>query len=84
VRKGVPRSGRCEILRSIICTFVSFFFSVVALYLMRGRYRYGTMIVFANYLIERREPREGPETTFPEWLREHREITKLLGRRSLD
>uniref|UniRef100_A0A8H7Y3N0 Inositol hexakisphosphate-domain-containing protein n=1 Tax=Psilocybe cubensis TaxID=181762 RepID=A0A8H7Y3N0_PSICU len=47
-------------------------------------YRYGTLIVFANYLIEMREPRNGPETTFPEWLHEHREITKLLGRRSLD
>ncbi|ESK95344.1 metal ion binding oxidoreductase [Moniliophthora roreri MCA 2997] len=46
-------------------------------------YRYGTLIVFANYLIEMRE-REGPEVTFPTWLAEHREITKLLGRRSLD
>jgi hypothetical protein len=81
VRKGVPRSGNYDILLSIICTFLSYFF---ALYLTRDRYRYGTMIVFANYLIERREPGEGPETTFPEWLDEHREITKLLGRRSLD
>jgi len=24
------------------------------------------------------------EVTFPEWLHEHREITNLLGRRSLD
>ncbi|PPQ64143.1 hypothetical protein CVT24_008773 [Panaeolus cyanescens] len=46
-------------------------------------YRYGTLIVFANYLIEMRERGE-PEVTFPEWLREHREITKLLERRSLD
>ncbi|KAJ3508107.1 hypothetical protein NLJ89_g5936 [Agrocybe chaxingu] len=46
-------------------------------------YRYGALIVFANYLIEMRENR-GPEVTFPEWLREHREITKLLERRSLD
>ncbi|KAI0317069.1 inositol hexakisphosphate-domain-containing protein [Amylostereum chailletii] len=45
-------------------------------------YRYGTLIVFANYLIERRE--EGNAVTFPEWLSEHREITKILGRRSLD
>ncbi|THH21421.1 hypothetical protein EW146_g157 [Bondarzewia mesenterica] len=46
-------------------------------------YRYGTLIVFANYLIEMREiPEE--ETTFPAWLSKHREITKLLGRRSLD
>ncbi|KAF9561985.1 hypothetical protein CPC08DRAFT_707027 [Agrocybe pediades] len=47
-------------------------------------YRYGTLIVFANYLIEMREPRTGPEPTFPEWLHEHREITKLLGRKFLD
>ncbi|KAF9048553.1 inositol hexakisphosphate-domain-containing protein [Panaeolus papilionaceus] len=46
-------------------------------------YRYGTLIVFANYLIEMRERGE-PEVTFPEWLHEHREITKLLERRSLD
>ncbi|KAI0649419.1 inositol hexakisphosphate-domain-containing protein [Trametes meyenii] len=46
-------------------------------------YRYGTLIVFANYLIEMRE---GPsdETSFPAWLQERREITMLLGRRSLD
>ncbi|KXN91655.1 Paladin [Leucoagaricus sp. SymC.cos] len=46
-------------------------------------YRYGTLIVFANYLIETRERGE-PAATFPEWLHEHREITKLLERRSLD
>ncbi|KAF8150729.1 inositol hexakisphosphate-domain-containing protein [Crassisporium funariophilum] len=46
-------------------------------------YRYGTMIVFANYLIEMRES-QSTEVTFPEWLHEHREITKLLERRSLD
>ncbi|KAF8176691.1 inositol hexakisphosphate-domain-containing protein [Mycena galopus ATCC 62051] len=40
-------------------------------------YRYGSLIVFANYLIE-------PQVTFTDWLKEHREITKLLGRRSLD
>ncbi|KAJ8072929.1 hypothetical protein PM082_016489 [Marasmius tenuissimus] len=45
-------------------------------------YRYGTLIVFANYLIEMRE--RGEETRFPTWLEEHREIAKLLGRRSLD
>jgi hypothetical protein len=45
-------------------------------------YRYGTLIVFANYLIEIQE--KGSQITFPEWLREHREITKLLERRSLD
>lgn len=47
------------------------------------RYRYGTLIAFANYLIEMSETRE-LEVTFPQWLREHREITKLLERRSLD
>ncbi|THG97465.1 hypothetical protein EW026_g4541 [Hermanssonia centrifuga] len=46
-------------------------------------YRYGTLIVFANYLIELRE-QDGPTASFPDWLREHREITKLLSRRSLD
>ncbi|PFH53133.1 hypothetical protein AMATHDRAFT_138191 [Amanita thiersii Skay4041] len=46
-------------------------------------YRYGALIVFANYLIEMREQQE-LKVTFPEWLLEHREITKLLARRSLD
>ncbi|TFK40212.1 inositol hexakisphosphate-domain-containing protein [Crucibulum laeve] len=46
-------------------------------------YRYGTLIVFANYLIEMRE-QTSAAVTFPEWLHEHREITKLLGRSSLD
>ncbi|KAF9526356.1 inositol hexakisphosphate-domain-containing protein [Crepidotus variabilis] len=47
-------------------------------------YRYGTLIVFANYLIEMREHIGSTEITFPEWLRERREITKLLERRSLE
>jgi len=48
-------------------------------------YRYGTLIVFCNYLIEMRESAsKGEEKPFPAWLREHREIAKLLGRRSLD
>ncbi|GJE96251.1 inositol hexakisphosphate-domain-containing protein [Phanerochaete sordida] len=47
-------------------------------------YRYGTLIVFANYLIEMRERDDGPEISFPDWLHEHREITRLLTRRSLD
>ncbi|KAF8628035.1 hypothetical protein AX15_004150 [Amanita polypyramis BW_CC] len=46
-------------------------------------YRYGTLITFANYLIEIRES-QGPMVTFSEWLHEHHEITKLLERRSLD
>ncbi|RPD74988.1 hypothetical protein L226DRAFT_508637 [Lentinus tigrinus ALCF2SS1-7] len=45
-------------------------------------YRYGTLIVFANYLIEMREGKG--EESFPEWLQPRREITMLLGRRSLD
>jgi len=47
-------------------------------------YRYGVLIVFANFLIERRFGEASQDTTFPEWLSERREITKLLGRRSLD
>ncbi|KAH9915114.1 inositol hexakisphosphate-domain-containing protein [Fomitopsis serialis] len=48
-------------------------------------YRYGALIVFANYLIEMKEGGEsGPQTTFPDWLKERREITMLLSRRSLD
>lgn len=46
-------------------------------------YRYGTLIVFANYLIEVREQRIDT-VVFPQWLTEHREIAKLLARRSLD
>ncbi|KAF8896122.1 inositol hexakisphosphate-domain-containing protein [Infundibulicybe gibba] len=45
-------------------------------------YRYGTLIVFANYLLEMREI-QGSKATFPAWLSERREITKLLGRKSL-
>ncbi|TFK28151.1 hypothetical protein FA15DRAFT_753712 [Coprinopsis marcescibilis] len=49
-------------------------------------YRYGTLIVFANYLIEaqEREDKESSFPSFPDWLHEHREITMLLSRRSLD
>ncbi|KAJ7471451.1 inositol hexakisphosphate-domain-containing protein [Mycena galericulata] len=46
-------------------------------------YRYGSLIVFANYLVVLQDKKE-PEITFTDWLKEHREITKLLGRRSLD
>ncbi|OJT02262.1 Paladin [Trametes pubescens] len=46
-------------------------------------YRYGTLIVFANYLVETREGKSD-EVSFPAWLQERREITMLLGRRSLD
>ncbi|KAI6025906.1 inositol hexakisphosphate-domain-containing protein [Pisolithus orientalis] len=48
-------------------------------------YRYGTLIAFANYLLEMREfHRREQEKPFSSWLREHREIEKLLGRKSLD
>ncbi|KAG6919205.1 hypothetical protein DXG01_008503 [Tephrocybe rancida] len=46
-------------------------------------YRYGTLIVFANYLIEMKGPL-GVGVTFPEWLHTRTEITKLLERKSLD
>jgi len=47
-------------------------------------YRYGMLIVFANYLIEMRESTDPGDVTFEEWMEEHREIAKLLQRRSLD
>ncbi|KAJ7081810.1 inositol hexakisphosphate-domain-containing protein [Mycena belliarum] len=47
-------------------------------------YRYGSLIVFANYLIGLQDKKEGTDVTFTDWLKEHREIIKLLGRRSLD
>lgn len=48
------------------------------------RYRYGMLIVFANYLIEMRESTKAEDVTFEEWMEEHREIAKFLQRRSLD
>ncbi|KAG6332100.1 hypothetical protein ID866_6987 [Astraeus odoratus] len=48
-------------------------------------FRYGTLIVFTDYLLEMRGlSSTGQEKPFSTWLREHREIEKLLGRRSLD
>jgi hypothetical protein len=47
-------------------------------------YRYGMLIVFANYLIEMRESTNAGDVTFEEWMEEHREIANLLHRRSLD
>ncbi|KAF7336949.1 hypothetical protein MVEN_02131300 [Mycena venus] len=47
-------------------------------------YRYGSLIVFANYLIGLQDKGGEPQVIFTDWLKEHREITKLLGRRSLD
>lgn len=50
-----------------------------------NRYRYGTLIVFANYIIEVQKNRIDAESQpFHKWLNEHREITQLLSRRSLD
>ncbi|KAG9015211.1 hypothetical protein FRB94_004330 [Tulasnella sp. JGI-2019a] len=46
-------------------------------------FRYGTLIVLSDYLIERREG-ETKEDDFAAWLAAHREITTLLGRRNLD
>ena len=42
------------------------------------------LIAFANYLIEMREDANTEDATFEEWMKEHREIAKLLQRRSLD
>lgn len=42
------------------------------------------LIVFANYLIEMRECTDSGDVTFEEWMEEHREIAKLLQKRSLD
>jgi hypothetical protein len=60
-------------------------------------YRYGTLIVFANYLVEVRTANEGDKLnqhgeakeakampTFSAWLTQRREIRTLLGKRSLD
>ena len=42
------------------------------------------LIAFANYLIEMREGGGTGDVTFEKWMTEHREITNLLQRRSLD
>ena len=42
------------------------------------------LIVFADYLIEMRESASSEDVTFEGWMEEHREIAKLLQRRSLD
>ncbi|KAI5118140.1 hypothetical protein M0805_001739 [Coniferiporia weirii] len=49
-------------------------------------YLYGTLIVFANYLIElnlKELSAQDSLISFPVWLKEHREITTILGRRTL-
>ncbi len=82
VKKAPSRRRNCGLLQSIICELSIKIESAAGECLTR--YRYGTLIVFANYLIEMRQSREGPEATFPEWLRKHREIAMLLSRTSLD
>jgi len=50
-------------------------------------YRYATLIVFANYLVELKQQGQKinlDSQAFPNWLAEHREISQLLTRRSLD
>ncbi|KAF8525934.1 inositol hexakisphosphate-domain-containing protein [Hysterangium stoloniferum] len=50
-------------------------------------YRYATLIVFANYLVELKQQDQKvnlDSQAFPNWLAEHREISQLLSRRSLD
>ena len=48
-------------------------------------YRYSTLIVFANYLLEMRIGHEAKAVqTFPKWLEQRREIRILMGKRSLD
>lgn len=50
--------------------------------------RYGSLIAFANWLLERAEIEEDvgrePIASFPKWLHEHREITHILQKRSLE
>ncbi|ORX37949.1 inositol hexakisphosphate-domain-containing protein [Kockovaella imperatae] len=48
-------------------------------------YRYGTLIVFANFLLEMKEKGTTlEETDFPAWLTYHREISSVLSRKGLD
>lgn len=63
-------SSKYQSLLSIACSYL---------------YRYGTLIALTNYLMERKAFRPvGQDQSFPVWLREHREITNLLGRRTLE
>ncbi|KAF7295972.1 hypothetical protein MKEN_01411800 [Mycena kentingensis (nom. inval.)] len=47
-------------------------------------FRYGSLIVFANYLIGLQKIKDKPQPTFTEWFADHREVAKLLEKRSLD
>lgn len=50
-------------------------------------FRYGSLIAFANWLLERAEAEEDElelPPPFPQWLSERTEITHILQRRSLE
>ncbi|KAG0151897.1 hypothetical protein CROQUDRAFT_36078 [Cronartium quercuum f. sp. fusiforme G11] len=51
-------------------------------------YRYGSLIAFANWLLERADIEEVGDResipSFPKWLQEHREITHILQKRTLE
>ncbi|KAK1923782.1 inositol hexakisphosphate-domain-containing protein [Papiliotrema laurentii] len=48
-------------------------------------YRYGTLIVLANFLLEAKEQGLSlDETDFASWLQQHREIRSVLSRKTLD
>jgi hypothetical protein len=49
---------------------------------IRCSYRYAMLIVFANYLVEMKSSDQ--DVTFEKWIKEHREVTKLLEKRLLD
>ena len=59
--------------------------SLLTFFSLAATFRYGALIVFANYLIETRMNGSKSESwpPFPVWLKEHREITTILGRRTL-
>ena len=83
-REATQADGRwCELLVSVTCVINWMIAKVSGRLRCLDRYRYGTLIVFANYLIEMREGAT-EEVSFPAWLEERREITMLLGRKSLD
>lgn len=48
-------------------------------------YRYGTLIVLANFLLEAKEAGTPlDQTDFPSWMQQHREIRTVLSRKTLD
>lgn len=81
--KGTAKERR---LRNVTVNYLSVQFNLLILLaslIFVFSYRYGSLIVFANYLVSLQDKKQ-PEVTFTDWLKEHREITKLLGRRSLE